>query len=60
MRMITLLAVLLIVALIYWVITTLGLPPMIQKVATIILVVFVCLWLIELIAPNALSSFPRV
>lgn len=52
--MIEILVVLIVVALIYWAITTLGLPPMIVKVATVLLVVFVCLWLINVLAPGSI------
>jgi len=45
----TLLVALIIIALVYWVINTLGLPPMVQKIATVVLVVFVCLWLLQLL-----------
>lgn len=55
-RMIELLLVLIVVALIYWAITTLGLPPMIVKVATVLLVVFVVLWMINLLAPGTVDG----
>lgn len=54
--MIEILAVLIIVALVYWAITTLGLPPMIVKVATVLLVVFVVLWLLNILAPGTVDS----
>jgi hypothetical protein len=56
MDLISILVFLAIAALIYWVITTLGLPDMIQKIATVVLVVFVCLWLLNLIAPGSVGS----
>lgn len=54
--MIEILVVLIVVALIYWAITTLGLPPMIVKVATVLLVVFVVLWLLNLLAPGTVDT----
>lgn len=52
--MITILIGLILIALAYYVITNLGLPPMIVRVATIVLVVFVVLWLINLLAPGSI------
>lgn len=47
--LITLVVALIIIALIWWVITQLPLPPMIRTVATVIFVVAVVLWLLQLI-----------
>ena len=54
--LITLLVLALMVGLVYYVITNVGLPPQVQKVATVILVVVACLYLISLIAPGAVGS----
>jgi hypothetical protein len=45
----TILVALIIVALVYWVITTLPLPAMIRTVAIVILVVFVVIYLLQFI-----------
>lgn len=47
--LITLLVVLLVVALIYWVITTLPLPQIVKTFAIVILVVIVCIYLLNLV-----------
>ncbi len=54
--LITILVALIIIALCYWVLTTLPLPPMVKTIGTVILVVFVCLWLIDLVSPGTFSS----
>jgi len=48
---------LIIVALVYWIITTLPLPPMVKTVATVILVVFVILWLLKFVGGAGLLGF---
>ncbi len=52
--MLTLLVALIIFALIYWVITVLPLPDMIRTIATVVLVVFVVIWLVNLISPGSI------
>ncbi len=52
-RMITILIGLILIALAYWVLTNLGLPDMIVKIGTVLLVVFVVLWLINFLAPGS-------
>ncbi len=47
--LITFLFALVIIALIYWVITTLPLPPMVKTIATVVLVIGAIIWLAQLI-----------
>lgn len=54
--LITIIVVLVVAALLYWALTNLGLPPMIQKVGTVVLVLVVCVWLINLAFPGHLGS----
>ena len=54
--LLTLLVALIIIALAYWVLTTLPLPPMIKTIGTVILVVIVCVWLLNLIAPGTVGD----
>ncbi len=57
--LLTLLVALIILALAYWVLTTLPLPPMVRTVGTVILVVIACLWLLNLIAPGSVPTLVR-
>ena len=50
--LISLLVVLIVLALVYWAITQLPLPPMVRSVAIIIVVLFAVMWLISLIDPG--------
>ncbi len=47
--LITFLFALVIIALIYWAITTLPLPPMVKTIATVILVIGAVIWLASLL-----------
>lgn len=42
------------VALLYWLIQYLGLPTMVQKIATVILVLLVVIWLLSTVFPGVL------
>lgn len=53
--LVSLLVFILIVALIWWVLNAVGLPPLVQKVASIVLVIFAVLWLIDLISPGTIA-----
>lgn len=53
--LLSLLVALILVALIYWVITTLPLPSLIRTIAIVILVVVVVLWLVNLISGGSLG-----
>lgn len=55
--LISLLVALIVIALIYWIITQLPLPPLVQQIATIILVVFVVVWLISVLQGGSTSLF---
>lgn len=46
--LISLLIILIIIALAYWVVNTLPLPPVVKNIAIVIMVVFVVLWLLSL------------
>ena len=48
--LITFLIALILIALCYWVITSLPLPPMVQTIATVVLVVLVVVWLLGLLS----------
>ncbi len=54
--LISLLVGLLLIALVYWVLTQIPLPPLVAKIATIFLVIFAVLWLINILAPGTLNS----
>ena len=58
--LLTILVALILIALAYWVITTLPLPPMVKTIATVILVVVVVLWLVNLIAPGSVPGLGRL
>lgn len=55
--LISIVVVFLVAALIYWVMTNIGLPDIIVKFGTVILVVFVCLWLLSLVNGGSTPGF---
>jgi hypothetical protein len=58
------LVALIVLALVWWILTQLPLPPPIKQIATVVIVVIFVLWLIYLLLPlagagPALHSWPR-
>lgn len=51
--LLTLIGVLILLALGYYVLTALPLPPMVKTIGTVILVVIVVLWLVQTFIPGA-------
>lgn len=53
--LISLIVVLIVAALLYWVLTQLPLPPMVKTVATIIIVIVLVLWLVQHVLPGGVN-----
>lgn len=53
--LLSLIVFIVIIALIWWVVNTIGLPPMVLKVAQVLLVIVAVLYLLNLVSPGLIT-----